>query len=409
MTTAKQYRFEVVEARSFTHPAFPSINKHSFFVQASKFPIGLPAGANAREAVGMNRRVYKEVTESLRANEAWPGSFDLMNLGITILADDVKMVEKKVFDVSIRDEDGIVNGAHTVKIIEKCIQDGSVHPSQHVEVKIITGVEKTGIDDLKADIAKGQNTGIMVKEQSIYDTQGIFQPLRDIVSQTTWGDRIAWKESDVGEYDVRDLICVMEALNVVDFPNDSGNHPIQAYEKWSGPLKKYADDFRKHENHPSRRKYAALEPLLLDMLDLYDRIRHDFRDVYNENVGSGAGRMRIVEEAPLRLEVFDFPFSNQDPQKYRLTKGATYPIFAAFRNFIEYDAEKNQAKWIGGYNKVKGVWKDAAPELVRETSAATKEVGRTPDVIGKSRAHWANLHRSLENRLLRLKLAAIQS
>lgn len=405
--TARTYRFEVAEARSFTHPALPSITKHSFFVQAAKLPRNLPDGANAREAVGMNRRVYREVTESLRANEAWPGTFDLMNLGITILADNVTMIEKKVFDVVIRDEDGIVNGSHTAKIIERCIEDNSVHPSQHVEVKIITGVEQTQIANLKADIAKGQNSGIMVKDQSIYDTQGVFEPLREIVSKTSWSDRIAWRESDAGEYDVRDLISVLEAFNVIDYPNDSGNHPIQAYEKWSAPLKKYADDHRFNDKQQDRRKYGALEPLLIDMLNLYDRIRHDFRNVFNEKVSSGAGRMRIVEEAPANREAFDFPFSGQSPEKYRLTKGATFPILAAFRNFVRYDAEKNRVEWVGGFDRVKQVWKEAAPELVRETAAATKEIGRTPDVIGKSRAHWANLHRTLENRLLRMQLAQL--
>lgn len=401
---AKPYRFDVAEARSFGHPVFPSVTKHTFLVQASKLPVGLPTGANAREPVGMNRRVYKDVTESLRGNEAWPGSFDLMNLGITIIADDVKAHDKKSFDVFIKDEDGIVNGAHTAKIIEQCIDDNSIPDDQFVEVRIVTGIEKTGIDELKADIAKGQNTGIAVKDQSIFDIQGVFGSLKEIADKQEWGGRVAWRESDKGDFDVRDLIAVLETMNVIDFPNDTGSHPITAYEKWSVPLTKFADDYRKNETMPKQRKYAALEPLLVDALELYDRIRHDFRELYNEHVSAAAGRLRIVEEAPERLKNFSFAFSKQPGSKYRLTKGAAFPILSAFRNCVVYDTAKNRASWRGGFDSVRKLWDEAGPELVRETYQATRDIGRMPDVLGKNRNHWANLHRTLEVRLLRQAL-----
>ncbi|WIJ23431.1 hypothetical protein [Devosia sp. RR2S18] len=119
----------------------------------------------------------------------------------------------------------------------------------------------------------------------------------------------------------------------------------------------------------------------------YDRIRHDFREVYNEHIGSGAGRMRIVEEAPARKKAFDFRFSHQKPNKYRLTKGAAFPILAGFRNFVDYNPKTNTASWVGGFSNVREMWSEIAPELVRETAAATREIGRTPDLIGKSRNH----------------------
>ena len=65
-STAKPYLFEVAEARSFAHPIFAGVNKHNFLIKAKKLPKGLPTGANARDPVGMNRRVYRDVTESLK-------------------------------------------------------------------------------------------------------------------------------------------------------------------------------------------------------------------------------------------------------------------------------------------------------------------------------------------------------
>lgn len=389
--TAKPYHFSVAEARSYSHPIFEGVTKHTFLVQAKQLPNGLPTGANARDPVGTNRRVYKEVAESLRTNEAIPGSFDLMNLGITIIADRVEMIDKKEFRVFIADEDGIVNGAHTASIIEQCQIDDGIPDEQYVEVRVITGLDHAPTA-IKADIAKGQNTGIMVRAESIYDTEGLFVSLRNLVSSEPWADRISWRESDDGDFDVRDLTSVLEALNVLDFPNTSNKHPVHAYEKWSIGVSRYAEDFKRHRDAPDKRLYAALEPLLIDGLELYDRIRHDFRSVFNDTVSKSAGRLRIVEDAPATKGNFDFPFAELQPSKFRLTKGATYPIFAAFRNCVVYNEATHKCEWRGGFEAVLDMWEKMSPEMVRETFDATKEIGRTPDALGKSRSHWAKLH-----------------
>jgi hypothetical protein len=399
------FLFEAVEARSFRHPVFAGIQKHQFLIKAATLPLDLPTGANARDPVGMNRRVYRDVKESLKGAEAVPGSFDLMNLGITLIADRVELIDKPrgLYQVFIRDEDGIVNGAHTARIIEESIREGVIPDEQHVEVRIITGVDSSGRASLKSDIAKGQNTGIAVKDESIFDKEGRFETLRALTVGQPWQDRVAWRESDKGEIHVRDLICVLEALNVVDYVNDGGPHPIHAYEKPSKALEAFAQDHKGHESDPDRRSFAALEPLLLEALELFDRIRHDFRGLWNKHVSPSAGRLRIVEEAAANKQ-FSFHFSGQGPSKYRLTKGAAFPIFAAFRNCVDYDPETNVARWIGGFDSVLALWEQAGPELVRETANALKDVGHLPDQLGKARGHWSNLHRAMALRALRLQL-----
>lgn len=405
----KPYRFVVHEARSFTHPVFPSVHKYIFLVRAAEFPRDLPREANLRDSVGLNRRVYRDVRESLKAKEAFEGSFDLMNLGITIIADEVKMVDntKKSFDVLINEDDGILNGGHTAAIIQECQDDGTVNEQQYVQVQIITGVDGTGNPELKKDMAKGQNTGIAVKEQSIYEKGSVFDRIKDIVAPTTWAADVAYRESDVGKIDVRHLIAVLEAINVIDYPNEGDGHPIQAYEKSSGPLKNYAQDYADAERLGQARRYEALEPLLLEALDLYDRIRHDFYGMYNQHVKPGAGHLKILEEAPKKLGAWDFPFSDQDPVKYRLTKGPAFAILGAFRNFVEYDSEAHKAVWAGGYKRVRKAWDEYGPIMVQQTGQAVKDIGRFPDVLGKSRPHWTNLHREIENRLLREKLKSV--
>jgi hypothetical protein len=192
-------------------------------------------------------------------------------------------------------------------------------------------------------------------------------------------------------------------FNIFDFPNDGGKHPISAYEKWSIPLEKFASDYEQHKNKVKKSKYYRLRPILHDALTLYDRIRHDFRESHNE-AGGRAGRMNIVEEASKGRKL-DFPFAELPPGDYRLTKGASYPMLAAFRNMVVEDSSGN-ATWQGGFKAVLRLWSEAGPELVEETYNATKEIGRMPDQLGKNRKHWDNLHMKLQLRLLRAQLMA---
>ncbi len=397
------HRIQAFEARKVSHPVFETIHKYWLTVKATDFPQGMSSAANAREPVGLNRMVYKDVRASLEGKEAIPGSFDLMNKGITILALGVRLVDKdeNIFEVVVDDkEGGIVDGAHTAMIIDKCNADGTTHPDQYVEVFIRTGVE----DDLITDIARGLNTGMQVAPISIYNLDNVFDWLKAEIKGRPYEKLISWRESDSADYDVRDLISVLEMFNIFDFPNAEGKHPISAYEKWSIPLEKFAKDFQENQGKKlSQSKYYRLRPILHDALTLYDHIRHDFREDRNE-AGGKAGKMNILEKAG-KGHKLEFPFAELAPGDYRLTKGASYPMLAAFRNMVVTDSSGNAA-WQGGFKSVLRLWSEAGPELEEETYNATKEIGRMPDQLGKNRKHWDNLHMKVQLRLLRAQLIA---
>jgi AIPR protein len=399
------HRIHAFESRKISHPVFKHIDKYWLTVKATDFPSGISAAANAREPVGLNRVVYRDVRESLEGTGAEPGTFDLMNKGITILARSVRLIDKEeqIYEITVDDErGGIVDGAHTAKIIEQCNGDATTDDNQYVEVYVRTGIE----NGLITDIARGLNTGMQVAPKSIYNIDGVFDWLKKEVDGQPYENMIAWRESDNSPYDVRDLISILELFNVIDFPNDKAKHPISAYEKWSIPLKKFADDYEENSNRLKHSKYYRLRPLLHDALVLYDQIRHDFRDLHNE-AGGRAGRMNIVDEAA-KNRMLDFPFAQLEESKYRLTKGAAYPMLAAFRNMVEMDSSGNAA-WRGGFRAVLHLWKEAGPELVTETYNATEEIGRSPDHLGKNRKHWDNLHMKIQLRLLRAQLEVQRS
>lgn len=393
------HRFKVAEARRVRHPVFPTIEKHYFSVRAKDMPRGIRADANAREPVGTNRQVYRDVRDSLLAQTSIPGTFDLMNKGITILAEDVRRVDDSVYDIIVNDGMGIVDGGHTYQIILESLDNPELRDEQFVEVQIRTGID----DKLITDIARGLNTGIQVKAHSLANLDGAYDWLKEEVASEPYATLISWREGDEGDYDVRDLVSVLEALNVIDFPNDKPVHPIQAYEKWSVPSQKFAQDYDEHRAIIRKSKYHRLRPLLRGALVLFDTIRHDFREIHNA-AGGNAGALRIVEEAKANRK-FEFPFAQLPPSEYRLTKGALYPIFAAFRNAVEMDPKTGDARWVGGPEAVLELWEEAGPELVSETYNATRDIGHLPDQLGKSRGHWANLHKTLELRMLRRQIA----
>src|ERR1700722_35699 len=89
------HRIRAHDARKIAHPVLPNVEKHWLTVAAADFPSKISHAANAREPVGLNRRVYRDVRESLEGKRSTRlGMFDLMNKGITILATEVRLIDK---------------------------------------------------------------------------------------------------------------------------------------------------------------------------------------------------------------------------------------------------------------------------------------------------------------------------
>lgn len=393
------HKIRAAEARRVKHPVFPQIEKHYLTVRAVDVPDGIRKDANARDGEGkdLRKQVYKEVQKSLIADQTPSGVFDLKNKGIVILAESVKKVGEDVYEIRVRDGQGIVDGGHTYEIIGKAQAEGNIPEDQYVDIQVRTGVD----DDLITEISAGLNTGIAVKHHSIANLDGKFDWIKEEVADQPYASVIAWRETDDGDYDVRDLICVLEAMNVIDFPNDGGTHPLSAYEGRERVMKKFSLDADAAEKGEKESTYLKLRPLLNEALVLYDRIRHDFREVYNKAGLGSAGSLEIVEGPLKGGKKFEFPFAGLEPEECRLTKGALYPIFAAFRNKVWIDPETGLAKWEGGFQSVLDLWDSAAAEIAQQTKSAVKDYGRKPDLLGKSRGHWNNMHKTVEVHILR--------
>ena len=373
------YHFRPIYARRIPDPNFKTthgIERHLFVMPVKEMPPGISLDPNARSP-NIRKRVYQRVEESLlEQDDSPPGTFHLKNKGITIVAESVTQIGNNEYDVKMQTgSHGIVDGGHTYELIIKNRDSEDLPDDQYVNVEVRIGIPKFWIPE----IAGGLNTSVQVQPMSLDHLAGEFEWLKADLKSEPYFREIAWSENDKGEFDARDIISLMLLFNVELFENDKDEHPVVGYEKKSQALKLFED---------SGESFKRMRPILKDILRFHDIIRREARHLWNKAGGKG-GALSFIEHR--KRGSFSFPFTRKSDE-YRLMAGALYPMLAAFRWYVERDQTTMKMQWRGGFPAVLEAWKGIGAELMRATIAASNELGRNPQSIGKSRNHWANLH-----------------
>jgi hypothetical protein len=372
-------------------------------------------GANPRQHPKVRSRVARQIKESLLNRDQVQDAFHLAHLGITVIATGFEKLEGREdayklrfkLDLSDEPEDGIVNGLHTLAVIDDVLDDDvEVSPQQYVTFTVITGINDEDRSTIVPFIAKGRNTVLQVKEESIDNLMGRFNTLKAAIDTQPYADRIGWEESAQGDYDVLDVLAVMTALNPILYPNDatsSGDvtHPIIAADHKRGCLRKFDQDDA---------AYNKLAHLLPDMLHLYDLVRSDARDRYNDGGGKRGGRLRIMnsrkrKDGTSKDDALFFPFIRVGKTcgkhgTWELVYPATFAILAAFRNFLAVD-EKGVWQWKGGIAAVESAWRELGAELVVacQETAITLPEHKMAVLLGRNRPLWTVLHKTVREYL----------
>jgi hypothetical protein len=280
---------------------------------------------------------------------------------------------------------GIANGGHTREIIVTSRDDllasltngGPIN--QYVKIEVLTGIP----DTIVSEIAGGLNTTIQVQKWSLAELERQFDWIKEALRGAPYEDLIAYRENQPGtEYDVRDILVILDLFNVTDFDNASNEHPTRAYSSKASVLELYLA-------HPA--KYEALSTILPDMLTLHDTISYEARELHNA-AGGRAARLAFVEQR--RRGTFRFPFIDKEGS-YRLMKGALFPMLGAFRWNVTEDPQTGKAAWRSGFPAVLDLWRSVGAELMAASQTASEELGRNPQAMGKSRNLWATLHKTV--------------
>jgi hypothetical protein len=398
------------------------IVRHQFDVPVRELQrLHIYSGANPRKHPKVKSRVAKQIRTSLLNEDTVENAFHLAHLGITVVASEFVKVDgredayrlKFKIDDSDDPQDGIVNGLHTLAVIEDILASGfDISPEQYVSFTVITGIPDDERSTIVPFIAKGRNTVLQVKDESIDNLMKRFAPLQEVLAPLPYADRIGWEESADTDYDVLDVLAVMTALNPILYPNDNSGtgevtHPIIAADHKRACLKRFETDT------PA---YEKLAPLLPDMLHLYDLIRSDARDRYNDSgKGKRGGRLRVMASRKVRQggksitldNGLYFPFlrvgkSFGKQGTYQLIYSATFAVLAAFRSFI-VEAEDGTYQWRGGFESVLRAWRELGGELVITCQDHAEQMPehKMAVLLGRNRPLWNGLHKIVKEYLTR--------
>ena len=256
------YNFDVLYARTILDPAFQhrGLKRHIFVVPIKNLPTGLPTDANARTQ-NTRTRVAQKIKDSLFNRECEPSTFHLKNNGITIIAERVQRYkdDDDRYRVEILDDQGIIDGGHTYKIITDSLEDEELPDNQFVNVEVLTGIDLDWIPD----IAGGRNTTVQVAPMSLDNLGGRFQWMKDEIVGESYAGEIAWSENADGEFDARDLIALLSLFDVKYYPNDGDYYPISAYSRKSRELTRF-------EDNPE--SFISMRPILRNV---FNSARHD--------------------------------------------------------------------------------------------------------------------------------------
>ncbi len=363
------------------HASAPNLEHHLLVCSAKDLPVNIPLDPNPRRQK-TDKSVYRQVRKSLLDESDL--TFHLKNKGITIIADSVKYDGgKRLAEVFFAQDQGIVDGGHTYRIV---LENQKECPDkQYVKFEVLTGVPGYMIES----IAQGLNTAVQVQEMSLANLGRRFDWIKDLLKDEPYYAQIAFRENEEGAFDIREILGIMTMFNIEQFPGQTDNPKI-AYTSKAKCLQLYKDQEDSYKN---------LKPLFKDILQLYDLIQLEARDLYNESKGGKAGALAFYRKKA-RGGGHQLIFSGEQT-KYKLYDGALYPILGAFRFLVEKKKGQDTYSWkVGTFEEVKNIFREIAGEMIYITKNTSDNKGKNPNAVGKDDNHWDGLYKTLALRFL---------
>lgn len=382
MKNNEPFVFTTHAARELPDPE-KGIRHYVLLCKAAKIPGNVPLDPNPRDQ-NINRSVYKEVRESLLSDSH---TFHLKNKGITMLADSVRLDEKKWrAEVRFGKNHGIVDGGHTYRVIQEAIKSGEreVPDEQFVKVEILTGVP----DEYVVDIAGGLNTAMQVAEMSLENLKGHFDWIQKDLEGEPYKDRIFYRENAPANSEHKSLVSIREVIAWLTmflpdkngFPKD-GEHPKMAYGQKAKCLKAFQENLD---------GYKKMRPILRDILHLHDYILYHAREKYNAAVKGGkAGNLSFMHKKARGAYRLDF---TGEEIEHRMHDGALYPILGAFRHLVEKKPDGELGWKLGHFREVEEFCGAILGEMMEFTQKSSVARDRNMDAIGKDDLHWGYLY-----------------
>lgn len=372
--------FKAKIARRMPDPIDPKKEHHVFWLRAADLPDEIPVKPNPRPAKP-DLAVYREVEESfLNKGTSTPFTFHLKNKGMDILASYVKKTHDDFYEVGFTLNEGLANGNHTYKIMKK---NSSIISDQFVFVKITTNVHP----DFISEMANGLNTSVQVHSESIMNQRGDFDWIKEVFENESYKEKISYVENENLPIDIREIISIMTLFNI-DL-NSNENNSVEKHPKYAYSAK--AKCLKQFEEYPE--SYQKLRAVLKDILYLHDIIKTQGPEMHNKRGGKAASLGYVEKRVKSPLEMIFI----EESTKVYLSKGALFPILAAFRWFIKEDPISGLYVWKNknGFKDILSIWQKHGPRLMGSIQEAYIAVGKDPNALGKNTITWSSAYSEL--------------
>lgn len=353
--------------------------EYTFYVNGQEYK-ELPLDANVREPDSAKSKPYKDMLTTL---EFEPEKFLENNLGISVIAEKVRLISNNRYELTFPSGTGILNGGHT----QLAILDSKTNPNISKAIVKISVREKSLAPNRIAEIAAAQNSSTAVKEYSLAEKKGLFAELKTKLDPDN-EKHIIWYEgkqvaANLG-IDPTDLIALLNLFNFID--NQSPYNPTGSSQpNASCNSKKAVFNGWVNDSSNLRKVY----PLVNDIILLCETTQMEFTNK------TGIARLQIVSDAK-NTRAQKLVFSGKIPQ-YNIPKAFLYSVLSAFRANIFYDSANNKVGW---YEEPIHLFRKHYVELFKEVMNAYKTSYKN-DIkkVGSDKMLWTLLYIKLSTQV----------
>ena len=333
---------------------------------------------NARDSSDKGK-VPAAIRRTLYDKPEW---FAAYNRGLTLVASSIhwdNQTKRLTLGFDDRNYHGVLDGGHTLRAIldERERLDGETQEG-FCNIEIFTGLDESEI----SAVVDARNTSKQVASKSLLNLEGRFDDLKTAIGKEK-AEIISWKENEEGQFDVREVIGILTALDPSSIADNM--QPVIAYSGKEACLKRFKD---------KPEAFRKLYGIAGDALEIWDAIQFWLPDHYNKkgpdpSTSGKFGRLTGVKHTPKRPK--ELPFIGKATD-YNTPSGYVYPVLSAFRAML---IEKN-GKWTWG----KGI---NPIELIQQGTAADIFIGsvresinnyRNPNRTGKDTQAWTSAYQA---------------
>lgn len=363
-------------------PKFKDIHYIEALLPATEI-VKLPNGnANVRSASEL-RKPFKGM---IRTAELMPEMFQLMNRGIIYLCTDAEY-DKKAGKIRVRVPEAVLSrksgqepfgpmdGGHTKAALHQVVEEQENGAYNHLKkwsmpfARIRFVVNKAQLN--VAPIVEAVNTSLQVKEYTLDEYQGKFNPLKDALHKQGFDiDKVSWRENEDREWHVVEIVqrlaCFLKERWVAQ-------QPVAMYKSKTKALALYS-------NTEARREFTLLFDVISDIVTLPEYIQSQFsmgEVLKGRKLGKLEGVKKLKEPWARPNTVWQ--------TEHRIDVGVLLPMAAAFRHLLYVKRGQERYSWRVDYKEVFALCADELYEAYKTRVArarAVAPVAADPDYWG---------------------------